>query len=112
MSANDDADIDSFDKLVAWVEANTEGIRGYPDPKEAAMWFVACEMAPSFVDGMRLKDYAHIIIDGVEPLTERDADEWLREFYFDPDDGQPVYQHAALVDKLRIHYGLDKESDK
>lgn len=53
------------------------------DVLDAACWFVACHEAEGFLDGLRVKDVARLIVEGISlggPLkTREDLEAWIKE---------------------------------
>jgi len=53
-----------------------------PDWEADAQWFVAYQMAEQMHSDHTVKDWAHYVLNGMEPLTDEDVKEW-----FWPEDG-------------------------
>jgi uncharacterized Ntn-hydrolase superfamily protein len=86
-------------ELAKWIEENVDvKVYDHPDPYEAARWFVAYQIAKEMHDVNRLKDTAHLVMDGMMPLSHSDMQQWF-------DEGN-TGDEAELMVKLRRHFGL------
>lgn len=88
---------------------------GMDDPLKAACWFIACQEASCFLDGVRTKDLASYIVDGRKidgPYrTRKDVDYWV-EVWNDNQtelgqvESMPAAETAEMGRLLDQHFGL------
>lgn len=55
------------------------------DYEDEARWYVAYQMAEDMRGDYTTKDWAHFVLDGMQPLTDEDVKEW-----FFPEDGEEI----------------------
>lgn len=63
------------------------------DFEEEARWFVSYQMACDMCETYRAKDWAHYVLEGMQPLTDEDVREWFQEEDEETGDptGEPIW---------------------
>lgn len=79
-------------ELVDWIKANTSNT-SEADAVPAALWFVAYREAEDDHGSNTVKDWAHVILNGLPGVTPEYVSDWLESC--DQDD---------LVDLLEAHF--------
>lgn len=84
MSTNSNKPIQTFAQALAWVKRNVSvdslSRMGHKDHKAALMWFFAVREATQGVwSELRVKDIAHLLLNGVPKLTQRMVDDNLHD---------------------------------
>ena len=95
--------------VVKWIKTNVPKDQlGSENSSAAAMWFCAVQRAEGFSD-FRLKDFAHMLIDGYPALEMSDLTYDLQAPYEDEPELVPEVEDAKFEDSLREFFGLKKK---
>lgn len=69
------------------------------DYEDEARWYVAVQMASEMHSDHTVKDWAHYVLNGMQPLTDEDVKEW-----FWPEDG-PITGMPSHKELVRWFHG-------
>lgn len=77
------------------------------DYKQEARWFVAYHLASDMRECYMNKDWAHYVLEGMQPLTETDVDEFMNpEEMTDEGDKVTPMDRKDLMVMIRSFYGI------
>lgn len=100
----------TFEELCTWIEKNVPKKDIEKTPEDAAYWFVAYQQAFQMHECYRIKDWAHLLLDGCDPVKGRPerVTDWL-ECALDPENeiGEDGLSHEdRLLKDLKLHFGI------
>ena len=99
----------TYAELVEWIRKNVPlEDTGSDSPEAAALWWVAYHQAQQVFE-CGIKDCAHMLLGGVNPINEEDVTQELEQRWeYAEEEGQtPEETKAELEQEFRSWFGLE-----
>jgi hypothetical protein len=94
--------------LIEWIQSNTEHT-SEANAVPAALWFVAYHEAVEDHGSNTVKDWAHVILNGLPGVTPEYVDDWFEQMIDLYDGDMEEFNCEGL---LKAHFDIDDEEDE
>lgn len=94
--------------IIQWHKDGQHGLTEHKTPKDALRWYCCYNQAQMNHEHNRIKDWAHMFLEGVKPMDEDGEADTFHVWLNDDEDGLVETWTKDLLQDLKDFYGIEE----